>query len=137
MCIWFLGADLFRYKGIINVCGFPKKFVFQGVHMLFQGDFTEDWKPNEVRESKFVFIGRNLDKEELTASFLDCTANLALRFAIGDKVYARRRGGPGLSAYDKGVIIALWDEGNPYRIRLDDGIDCHCPEDVDMLIRPQ
>jgi hypothetical protein len=119
------------------VCGFPKKFVFQGVHMLFQGDFTEDWKPDEVRESKFVFIGRNLDKEELTASFLDCTANLALRYSIGDKVYARRRRGSDLSAYDKGVIIALWDEGNPYRIRLDDGMECHCPEDVDMLIRSQ
>lgn len=131
------GADLFRYKGIINVQGYPKKFVFQGVHMLFDGDFTEDWKENETRESKFVFIGRNIDKEELSSKFMACTANVELRFAVGHKVYARRRSGQTLKAFDKGVVIKQWDEGNPYRIRLDDGTEVWGPDDDDEFVRTQ
>ena len=105
------GSDLFRYKGILNVQGFSKKFVFQGVHMLFDGNFTEDWKEGEKRESKFVFIGRNLDHDVLTKKFLACTAVVDLRFKVGDKVYANTRGGSTLNAFDKGTIIKLWDEG--------------------------
>lgn len=45
-----VGNDLFRYKGILAIKGSPKKYVFQGVHMLFTGDFVEaEWKPNEAR----------------------------------------------------------------------------------------
>jgi hypothetical protein len=40
------------------VKGFPDKFVFQGVHMLFDGDFVTPWKEDEKRISKFVFIGK-------------------------------------------------------------------------------
>ena len=56
------GEDLFRYKGVLAVKGMEQKFVFQGVHMLFGGDFSEDiglWKEGETRECRFVFIGRN------------------------------------------------------------------------------
>ena len=41
------GEDLFRYKGVLAVKGTDEKFVFQGVHMLFGGDFSRDiglWK---------------------------------------------------------------------------------------------
>ena len=131
------GNDLFRYKGIINVQGFPKKFVFQGVHMLFDGNFTEDWKDGETRESKFVFIGKNLDKEELTSKFLDCRVSAELRFAVGTKVFARLRGGDFPDAYDKGTIIAQWDEGNPYRIKLDSGTEVWGPDDEDTYVRAQ
>jgi G3E family GTPase len=42
----------------------------QGVHMIFDGDFTEPWGPDETRESRFCFIGKNLDREQV----LHCTA---------------------------------------------------------------
>ena len=132
-------TDLFRYKGVINVVGEDRKFVFQGVHMLFSGDFTEEWTKDEVRDSRFVFIGRNLDKDEITTNFLGCSVDLNLRFEVGTKVLCRRRKGKRkgstLQAYDKGVVIKQWDEGNPYRVRLDKGdLEIWAPDDVDEII---
>jgi len=68
------GADIFRMKGILNIKGSPKRFVFQGVHMLFEGQPDRPWRPDEPRKSQLVFIGRNLDREALTAGFLRCIA---------------------------------------------------------------
>ena len=51
-----------------------RKFVFQGVHMLFSGEPLEAWGVDEVRESRLVFIGRNLKFEELDAGLRDCLA---------------------------------------------------------------
>ncbi len=68
----------YRYKGIIAVKGFDEKFVFQGVHMLFDGDFMGQWKEGEKRESKFVFIGKGLDREELTEGFRKCTETFSI-----------------------------------------------------------
>ena len=51
--------DLFRYKGVLAVKGMDQKFVFQGVHMLFGGDFSNEiglWKDGDDRECRFVFI---------------------------------------------------------------------------------
>jgi len=31
------GTDIFRMKGIVNIAGEDNRFVFQGVHMLFDG----------------------------------------------------------------------------------------------------
>merc|ERR1712127_836293 len=56
------GADLYRYKGVIAVKGMERKFVFQGVGMMFSGNFGDVvWKKTERRENRFVFIGKNLD----------------------------------------------------------------------------
>jgi G3E family GTPase len=54
----------FRYKGVLAVMGHEEKFVFQGVHMLFDGNFSECWREGEKRESKFVFIGKDLVHDE-------------------------------------------------------------------------
>ena len=62
------GENLFRYKGVLAVKGIDEKYVFQGVHMLFGGEFTREiglWKAGERRECRFVFIGRDLDHEAL------------------------------------------------------------------------
>lgn len=127
--------DLFRYKGVINVAGEDRKFVFQGVHMLFGGKFADEWKEGEKRESCFVFIGRNIDKDEFTSNFLACSiANIALRFNVGTRVLAKTKKGKSLKAYEKGTVIALWDEGNPYRICLDNGIEIWGPEDDDDVV---
>uniref|UniRef100_K3X878 CobW C-terminal domain-containing protein n=1 Tax=Globisporangium ultimum (strain ATCC 200006 / CBS 805.95 / DAOM BR144) TaxID=431595 RepID=K3X878_GLOUD len=108
------GNDLLRYKGVINVVGMDNKFVFQGVHMLFDGGFVETkWERDEPRETRFVFIGKNLDREQLTKDFLACKA-LPLRFKVGDRVLARVETG-----FEPGKIVKVWDQGNPYRIRLE------------------
>ena len=68
-----MGADLFRYKGVLSIAGVDQKFVFQGVGMLFSGDFSSTkWGPDETRECRFVFIGRNLDKKKLIDGFMAC-----------------------------------------------------------------
>ena len=108
------GEDLFRYKGVLAVKGMDKKFVFQGVHMLFGGGFSSEvapWKEGETRECRFVFIGRDLDQEELQKGLMDCKAE-ELRFNVGDTVYAN------IGEFTEGRILKCWDEGNPYRVEI-------------------
>jgi G3E family GTPase len=66
------GADIFRMKGILTIAGEDFRFVFQGVHMLFDGTADRPWRPGEVRKNELVFIGRNLDEVALKASFRAC-----------------------------------------------------------------
>jgi G3E family GTPase len=68
------GASLLRTKGILSFKGEPKRFVFQGVHMLLTGDLQREWKPQERRVSRLVFIGRNLKEDEITEGFMSCVA---------------------------------------------------------------
>jgi len=56
------GPDIFRMKGILNIAGEDTRFVFQGVHMIFEGKADRPWKANETRQNQLVFIGRNLDE---------------------------------------------------------------------------
>ena len=108
------GEDLFRYKGVLAVKGMDQKFVFQGVHMLFGGSFSSEvppWKEGETRECRFVFIGRDLDHEELQQGLMDCKAE-ELRFKVGDTVYAN------IGEFTEGRILKCWDEGNPYRVEI-------------------
>jgi|GEM_PF-9468 len=72
---WLLGekgVDIFRMKGIVAIAGEDRRFVFQGVHMLFDGEPDRPWQPDEDRTNRMVFIGRNLDRAELTQRFTDC-----------------------------------------------------------------
>lgn len=66
------GTDIFRMKGILNLAGEENRFVFQGVHMLFDGTRDRPWKPNETRKNQLVFIGRNLDAKQLREDFRAC-----------------------------------------------------------------
>lgn len=56
------GPDTFRYKGILNIKGMNKRFVFQGVHMLFGIAADREWQKDEDRHSEIVIIGKNLDR---------------------------------------------------------------------------
>ena len=58
-------------KGILAVAGEKQRFVFQGVHMLFDGTPGAPWGA-EPRNNRLVFIGRDLNRDELTESFLSC-----------------------------------------------------------------
>jgi len=76
------GVDLYRSKGVVAILGMHKKFVFQAVHMLFGGEPTEDWKPGEKRTCRFVFIGKNLNKEEIEREAKHCIASDARYDAV-------------------------------------------------------
>jgi len=111
------GADLYRYKGVLSVKGMDSKFVFQGVGMLFSGHFSDNhkWGPDEVRECRFVFIGKNLERDLLVKGLEACKAEDPLRFQVGDMVEAQ------VGKWTPAKIIRVWDEGNPYRMELQDG----------------
>ncbi len=66
------GPDIFRMKGILNIAGENRRFVFQGVHMLFEGTPDRPWQSHETRKNQLVFIGRNLDAAKLREDFLAC-----------------------------------------------------------------
>jgi G3E family GTPase len=68
------GPSILRSKGILAFKNEPKRFVFQGVHMILDGDLQRDWKPAEKRQSRLVFIGRNLKEAEIRQGFLSCAA---------------------------------------------------------------
>lgn len=64
------GAQLMRYKGILNIKGVEQRVVFQGVHMLMGSDLGTPWAPGEVRESKMVFIGKDMPRDVLEKGFV-------------------------------------------------------------------
>lgn len=64
--------DIYRMKGLLSVQGMDERFVFQGVHDIFQGSPDRAWGPNEPRINKIVFIGKNLDGQELEKGFKAC-----------------------------------------------------------------
>jgi G3E family GTPase len=68
------GPNILRSKGILAFKDEPRRFVFQGVHMILDGDLQRDWKSDETRNSRLVFIGRDLDEAELRKGFLACAA---------------------------------------------------------------
>jgi len=124
------GSELYRYKGIISVIGFDRKFVFQGVHEMFDGDFMDEWPADKPRISKFVFIGKDLDRAMLEEGFQKCIAK-PLRFNVGDVVEARVKGG-----FKQGVILKTWDNGNPYRIKIEETqVEVYGPMDDDRVVR--
>ena len=68
------GPDLLRTKGILNYAGDDRRFAFQAVHMIADGDFIGPWKEGEPRTSRLVFIGRNLNRPQLRRGFESCQA---------------------------------------------------------------
>jgi G3E family GTPase len=126
------GANLYRYKGIISVKGVEEKFIFQGVGMLFSATYSDQkWKAGEKRESRFVFIGKNLDHDMYRNGFLACKADAPLRFSVGDVVEAN------VGDFQLAKILKQWDEGNAYRLELQNvsKTNVWAPIDLDCYIR--
>jgi G3E family GTPase len=143
------GADIYRMKGVLSIANAEEKFVYQAVHMIFNGNFdpSEKWEAGEPRMSKLVFIGKNIDKDELKAGFAACaiTPELtskkmkSLRFAVGDRVECNTDRG-----WSKGEVVALMyrDEGMPpgmvapYQVKLEgSNTNIYAPADEDSIIR--
>jgi len=68
------GPNILRCKGILAFKGDDARFVFQGVHMILDGDHQRPWTKDEKRESRIVFIGRNLPGKKITEGFESCMA---------------------------------------------------------------
>ncbi|MGE4481560.1 CobW family GTP-binding protein [Acidocella sp.] len=68
------GQNILRTKGILSYAGEEKRFAFQAVHMIADGDFLSPWKPEEKRTSRIVFIGRDLNRPQLRRGFESCAA---------------------------------------------------------------
>ena len=68
------GVDIYRMKGVLAIKDSAEKFVFQGVHMLFEAAPLKPWAEGETRVNKLVFIGKRLDRAELEAQFGSCMA---------------------------------------------------------------
>ena len=68
------GGDILRSKGILAFKDEARRFVYQGVHMMMDGDLQREWKPDEKRQSRIVFIGRKLKEDEIRSGFMACAA---------------------------------------------------------------
>jgi G3E family GTPase len=68
------GPNILRCKGILSFKDDDERFVFQGVHMILDGDHQRAWKEGEKRTSRLVFIGRNLPEEKIRTGFEGCVA---------------------------------------------------------------
>lgn len=66
------GAQMLRYKGVLQIDGVDRKIVFQGVHQLMGSDVGPIWNKGETRTSKMVFIGKNLPKEIFIRGLEQC-----------------------------------------------------------------
>ena len=69
------GINILRMKGILNLRGDPDQFVFQGVHMMFEGRPGRQWEKDEPRMNRLVFIGRDLDAPKIREGFRGCLAS--------------------------------------------------------------
>ena len=68
------GPKLLRYKGVLDMKGTQRKVIFQGVHQLMGSDLGPEWKPDEPRVSKMVFIGIDLPRDILEQGLARCQA---------------------------------------------------------------
>jgi G3E family GTPase len=66
------GQDLLRTKGVLAYPGEDRRFAFQAVHMIADGDYISPWKAGDARRSKIVFIGRDLNRPVLRRGFEAC-----------------------------------------------------------------
>ena len=150
------GMDMFRMKGVLAIAHSERRFVYHAVHMSFHGYFGEPWGADEQRESKMVFIGKDVDGKELAESFNDCLATpenmevkmQALRFSLDDEVECRT----GVDEWSAGRVVGLLYRDDdempagvvaPYHVQLDNAgglghAESRCvwvPSDRDDLIR--
>ena len=68
------GPSILRSKGILSFKDDDDRFVFQGVHMILDGDHQRPWAKGEKRDSRIVFIGRNLPEDKIRQGFESCVA---------------------------------------------------------------
>ena len=107
------------------------------------------WKKDEKRINKFCFIGKNLNKEQITKDLRACIFDGKLcepgpvpttktQYNLGDRVMCK------LDSWKEGTIIKvwyrepLWETGRyaPYQVELNDGRRVYIPRDTDIFVKP-
>ena len=58
---------------VLNIHGSDRRYVFQGVHRMFEGRIHRPWGAGP-RVSQLCFVGRDLNREVLTAGLEECLA---------------------------------------------------------------
>jgi len=152
------GDDIYRMKGVLSIAHAKQRFVFHAVHMMMEATFEAPWADGEKRESKLVFIGKNLEPAELNASFNACLDSpalrverlAALRFGVGDAVECNLEQDAvecnlGQWGWASGQVSALLvhdddammpGELAPYQVRLDQtGEAFFAPTDDETIVR--
>ena len=141
------GADIFRMKGVLCIANSEERFVYQGVHMIFTGQFDSPWSEGEERLSKLVFIGKNLDHEELRKGFAACLYSeqraqqrlQCLRFKVGDRVEVKFSG-----TFREGEVVQVMFRARmpgslgkvaPYMVKVTKGPRMLVLSDSDDFIR--
>ena len=84
------GPKILRMKGILNLRNDPDQFVFQGVHLLFEGRPGRQWAPGEERLNRLVFIGRELGRDKITEGFENCLATDDENASTGGDPFGRK-----------------------------------------------
>jgi G3E family GTPase len=76
------GPKLMRYKGVLSIAGEDCRFVLQGVHMLMGSDRGAKWKKGETRDSRMVFIGKEMPREVILDGLAQCLVGATRREAL-------------------------------------------------------
>lgn len=66
------GPSMLRYKGVLYMENADRKVIFQGVHQIMGTDVGMPWDEQEIKESKMVFIGKNLPKTVFIQGLEQC-----------------------------------------------------------------
>jgi G3E family GTPase len=70
--LFIQGGSFYRIKGILNIEGLPKKLIIQSVKSSPVFIDGEEWQPDEIRETKIVFIGKKLKRDILEKGMKQC-----------------------------------------------------------------
>ena len=67
----FNSDTIYRVKGILNIAGMDNRILLQSVHTQIQATVGRAWEGNEIRESKLVFIGKELNSEVIEKNLIE------------------------------------------------------------------
>ncbi|NBD15330.1 MAG: cobalamin biosynthesis protein CobW [Cyanobacteria bacterium] len=74
--VLFKEAEIYRVKGFVNVPNKPMRLVIQGVGKHLDSFYDRAWQKDELRQTRLVLIGRNLDEGQVKASLLEVVPSL-------------------------------------------------------------
>lgn len=62
--------EIYRIKGFVSVPNKPMRLVMQGVGNRFDKFYDRPWQPQEARQTRLVFIGRDLNSTEIESQLV-------------------------------------------------------------------
>ena len=68
-------SGILRIKGFAAIPGKPMRLLLQGVGQRFDKHFDRAWQADEVRVSRLIVIGQQLDQAAITAELQAALAN--------------------------------------------------------------